>query len=127
MAQSRASMAVVSPFEKAVKQLPLSPQEQYLYYHHLNNLYGPGKVINPDNSISTVEQAVVYGPGSKYYNIPTVWNGQKLSVPETQMLAGQVGWDNFPSYVTPEEADLRYQSMHDFLNEDTEQWQRTRR
>lgn len=116
-----------SPFEEAVKKLSLSPQEQYLYYHHLNNLYGEGKVINPDGAISTVEQAVVFGPGSKYYSIPTVWNGQKLHIQEAQQMASQVGYDKFPSYVTPEEADLRYQSMHDFLERDTQEYQRTRR
>lgn len=120
-------LAAKSPFEIAVEKLALSPQEQYLYYHHLNNLYGPGKVINPDDSISTVSQAVVFGPGSKYYSIPTVWNGQQLDIHSAQQLASQVGFDKFPSYTTPDEADFRYQQMHDFLAQDTEAYQRTRR
>lgn len=116
-----------SPYVQAVKTLGMSPQEQYLYYHHLNNLYGDGKVVNPDNRISTVEQAVVSGPGSLYYNIPTVWNGQKLDIGAARELASQVGWDKFPAYATPEQADLRYAQMHDFIEQDTEQYQRTRR
>src|SRR6516225_9226398 len=59
----------------AVKALDLTPQEQNLYKYHLTNLAGSGKIIRPSGQISTVEQAVVEGPGGKFYSIPTVWDG----------------------------------------------------
>jgi hypothetical protein len=118
---------MASPYEQAVAAMGLSPQEQYLYTHHLNNLYGPGKVEHPDGGVSTVSQAVVSGPGSLYYNIPTVWDGKQLPIDEARQKASQVGWDKFPAYATPEQADLRYEAMHDFINQDTEAWMATHR
>lgn len=112
-----------SPFESAVRQMNLTPQEQNLYQHHLGNLYGPGKVKNPSGSISTMLQAVVPGPGGRFYNIPTVWGGQALDVHTARQLAAQQGWNNWPSYPTPEAADLRYETMHDFVERDTERYQ----
>lgn len=108
-------------YDEATQQLSLSPQEQYLYLHHLNNLYGPGKVLNADGSVSTMLQAVVSGPGGKYYNIPTVWGGQVLDIYSASQLAGQVGWDKWPSYATPEQADARYELMHPYFERDVEQ------
>jgi hypothetical protein len=56
-----------------------------------------------------------------------VWNGQKLSLSEAEQRAAQVGWDKFPSYITPEQADLRYAAMHDFLDQDTQAYNSYRR
>lgn len=123
---SDATTTIMSPFEKAVQDMKLSPQEQYLYFHHLNNLYGPGKVQQPDGSISTLLQAVVSGPGSLYYNIPTVWDGQILNPQDAAIRAGQAGWGNFPAYVTPELADARYETLHGYLEQDTEAYQNSR-
>ncbi len=105
----------------------LSPQEQNLYWHHLNNLYGPGKVEQPNGDISTVLQAVVGGPGGQFYNIPTVWNGQQLTVPEATARAVDVGWRNWPSYASPELADLRYETMHGMMGRDVGQYLGNRR
>lgn len=110
------------PYLQAMRDLSLSPQEQNIYAHHLDNLYGRGKVAQPGGEISTVLQAVVYGPGG-YYNIPTVWEGKVLSVPEARERAFQQGWANFPKYASPEEADARYQQMHYYMNLDTERYQ----
>jgi len=74
-------MSDASPLSQAIGTLSLSPQEQNLYLHHLNNLHGDGKVVQKNGDISTLLQAVVSGPGG-YYNIPTVWEGKELSVPE---------------------------------------------
>jgi hypothetical protein len=109
-----------SPFGQAMQSMQLTPQEQYLYWHHLNNLYGPGKYIQPDGRVSTLMQAVVGGPGGMFYNIPTIWGGQQLSPEEATMRAGQVGWNQWPSYATPEMADARYEALHRFLEQDTE-------
>lgn len=114
-----------SPFGDAVQQLALSPQEQYLYFHHLNNLYGPGKVVQPTGDVSTVLQAVTSGPGGLYYSIPTVWDGKALDIDSARQKAQQVGWSNFPAYATPEQADDRYALMHQFIDQDTAQWRQT--
>jgi hypothetical protein len=99
----------------------LTPQEQNLVEHHLNNLYGPGKVISPTGDVSTVLQAVTTRrpDGSRYYNIPTVWDGKALTIDEASERAAKVGWDKWPSYATPEQADLRYEWMHGLMEKDT--------
>lgn len=112
--------------------LNLSPQEQALYQQHLTNLYGQGGVDNKDGSRSTLYQAVQEHNG-KFYNIPTVWNGKrevepyttsdgtKMDVPNQTSLANvaKAGWNNFPSYNTPDEADARYDAMHKYMEQDT--------
>lgn len=97
--------------------MALSPQEQNLYWHHLSNLYG-GRVEQPNGDISTVLQAVVGGPGGQYYNIPTVWGGQVLTVPEATQMAAATGWSTWPSYSDPTTADLRYEDMHRLMDRD---------
>src|ERR1700721_264032 len=47
-----------SNFDQASKYMSLTPQEQNLYQHHLNNLTGRGKVVNDDGSTSPIYQAV---------------------------------------------------------------------
>jgi hypothetical protein len=37
------------------------------------------------------------------------------------------GWENFPSYATPQEADARYEQMHEYLGRDTGDYLRGRR
>lgn len=120
-------------YEQANKDLQLNPQEQALYQQHLTNLSGPGGVDNPDGSRSTLYQSVQEHNG-KYYNVPTVWNGKRETEQYTQPQSGQVfdvpnqtalqnigkaGWDTFPSYATPDEADERYDKMHDYMEKDT--------
>lgn len=110
-----------SNFDVATKELNLTPQEQYLYQHHINNLTGSGKVTNPDGSISTIYQANVEGPGGRNYNIPTVWDGRILPVQQAVQRATQSpgGWNKWPSYATEEQAESRYNAMHDYMGEDT--------
>ena len=101
----------------------LSPPEANLYWHHLGNLYGPGKVVSPGGDISTLYQAPVEGPGGRYYNIPTVWGGQILTLPEARQRAAAMGWQNWPSYPTPEAADLAYEArVHPLATRDVSQW-----
>lgn len=105
-------------FGNAVSHLRLTPQEQYLYMTHLNNLLTDGKVVHDNGDISTLYQAVVPGPDGKYYNIPTVWGGKILPVPEAFKNASAAGMKNWPSYDTPEQADERYNMMHDYMDKD---------
>lgn len=99
---------------------------------HLQNLNGPGGVDNPDGSRSTLYQAVQEHDG-KFYNVPTVWNGKRevepyklkngkvMDVPNKIALENieKAGWNSFPSYSTPEEADARYNKMHQYIDKDT--------
>jgi hypothetical protein len=126
-------------FDAANAALKMTPQEQALYQRHLSNLYGAGGVDNPDGSRSSLYQSVQEHNG-RFYNVPTVWNGQILTekftnpagkvfdVPNATALANiaRLGWDTFPSYATPEEADTRYSKMHDYMERDTADYLRSR-
>jgi len=98
--------------------MKLTPQERSLYQRHLTNLTGPGGVDNPDGSRSTLFQATVDHDG-KTYAIPTVWDGKILSVDQAVERVRAEGWDKFPAYKNPEEAEARYQKMHGFMEQDT--------
>jgi hypothetical protein len=112
----------VANFNQAVQQLNLTPQEQFLYQHHLSNLWGGGRVVQPGGDVSTVLQSVVQGPDGRFYNIPTVWGGQALPVDAAQRQAALAGWGNWPAYATPQAADARYMAMHPLMERDTAAW-----
>ena len=107
---------------QAIADLQLTPQEQFLYQHHLSNLYGGGSLIRPNGDVSTVYQATV-GVGGKQYNLPTIWQGQELPIEAAIQRAQQVGLDKYPSYATPQEAEARYQAMHPYMERDLQQIQ----
>lgn len=120
-----------SNYQQAISDLKLTPQERNLYEHHLSNLWGDGGVDNPDGSRSTVYQGVQEHDG-KFYNVPTVWDGKKevepftrpdgqtFDVPNATALQNveNKGWDTYPSYATPDEADQRYDAMHAYMDQD---------
>jgi hypothetical protein len=130
----------------AANMLKLNPQERGLYQRHIDNLMGSGGVDNPpdaqnpEGSRSTLYQAVQERNG-KFYNIPTVWNGKRevepytkpdgtvMDVPNKTALQNveHAGWDNFPSYATPDEAEQRYQLMHSFMDADTQRYLKARK
>lgn len=128
-------------FEAARDTMNLNQQEQALYRMHLSNLYGAGGLDNTDGSRSTLYQSVEPHNG-RFYNIPMVWNGriesQKWTDPNNPSrvmdIANQtalqnvqnIGWQNFPSYPTGQEADARYQQMHEYLNKDTIDYRNTK-
>lgn len=103
--------------------LHLTPQERFLYQHHLTNLNGAGKVIQPNGDISTVEQMSFERDG-RTYNIPTVWNGKELKPDDAIAQAERVGLDKFPSYGSEDEAEGRYQAMHAYLDRDTSDYRK---
>lgn len=106
-------------YRAADKALKMTPQEQDLYRRHLTNLWGSGGVDNPDGSRSSLYQAVMQGPSGQYHNIPTVYDGAILPPDQAVQKAAEIGWDQFPAYKTPEEADARYMQMHDYMGKDT--------
>lgn len=97
----------------------LTPQEKYLYQTHLTNLYGTGKIVHPDGGISSLLQMSFEGDNGRTYNIPTVWGGRQLAPVDAIRAAHGVGIDRFPSYATQDEAEARYEAMHDYLGRDT--------
>jgi len=96
----------------------LTPAEKYLYNTHLANLEGTGKIVHPSGAISSLLQ-MSFDRNGKVYNIPTVWGGKQLEPDEAIAAADQVGMDKFPSYATADEAEARYQQLHDYLAKDT--------
>ena len=109
---------MAEPIDRAHQALRMTAQERGLYERHLANLNGPGKVMQPDGSVSTILQMNVQGPDGRHYNIPSVYNGKALGFPEAIRNAEQQGWHNFPSYPTPEDAEARYQQMHEYMDQD---------
>lgn len=125
----------------AADMLKLNPQERALYQRHIENLIGSGGVDHPNGSRSTLYQAVQEKDG-RFYNIPTVWGGKietepyknprtgkMMDVPNQTALQNveRAGWDNFPSYATPDEAEQRYQLMHSFMEGDTQRYMSARK
>ena len=110
----------------AQKDMRLTPAEQDLYKRHLTNLWTPSGVDNPEGSRSTLYQMVEQGPDGRFYNLPTVWDGAILAPDEALQKVDETGWDKFPAYKTPEEADARYRQMHDYMDRDTTDWMAVR-
>lgn len=112
------------PSAKLIAGMNLTPEEMNLYQHHIGNLQSGLAVRNPtsdpnaERMTSTVLQRVVEHNG-RFYNIPSVWDGRILQGEmEARKRAAQLGWGYWPSYATPEEADARYQVMHDAMAKD---------
>ena len=126
MSESRSDGVNNENYLRATKEMSLTPQEQYLYQHHLDNLHGTGKVMQPGGDISTILQTVVPGPDNRYYNIPMVWDGKVLSREAAGAKAAEVGWDKWPSYDTPRAADTRYMQMHSYMDRDVGVWRNRR-
>jgi hypothetical protein len=102
-------------------EMKLTPQERSMYERHLTNLVGPGGVTNPDGSRSTLFQ-VSFESDGRTYNVPSVYGGKILPPREAIDRAMQEGINKFPSYGSQEEAESRYNRMHDFMEKDTQQF-----
>jgi hypothetical protein len=109
------------PSAEGMAALKLTPQEQFLYQWHVNNITGKngGKAVhNPDGSTSTILQMNVEHNG-KAYNVPSVWDGKTHTENEARKHAAEIGWDKWPSYPTWQEADKRYiEQMHPIMDRD---------
>jgi hypothetical protein len=109
-------------FLAAIQELGLNQQEQNLYRHHLNNMAATGGLGVPnkqEGGRSTVLQANVRGPGGRYYDVPTVWDGKILPPMEgVRKAVASQGWDYWPSYATSDEADARYMQYHQYMEKD---------
>ena len=93
-----------------------TPQEKYLYQHHLNNLRMGG--YRQHGEVSTIFNITQEVDGRNYV-LPTIWNAQLLKPKQAVECARQIGIENFPSYNTPQEADARYLNvLHPLMVED---------
>lgn len=101
----------------ATRDLNLSPQEQALYQTHLRNL-ATAPVNNKDGSTSTLKQ-ISFEAGGRTYNAPTIWDGKEHQAKEAIDHARKIGFDNFPSYGSPQEAEARYSKMHAYMEKDS--------
>lgn len=141
VAEQNKRMTNQSHLDEAHKAMNLSPEERNLYQLHVQNLYGPGGVDHPDGSRSTIYQTVEEHDG-KFYNVPTVWHGKietkewkdpktgkVWDIPNETALQNieRMGWDKFPSYSTPQEADKRYQQMHEYFDKDMQDYSKRRK
>ena len=104
-------------FNAAMQELGLTPQEQFIYRHHLANL-ARGGVRQPNGDISTFLN-ITAGLGGRTYVLPTVWDNAIVSEDEAIRRARSAGLENFPSYGSVEEAEKRYQAMHGYMERDT--------
>jgi hypothetical protein len=102
---------------EAMRELQLTPQEQYIYQHHLGNL-ARGGVRQPNGDISTFLNTTV-DFGGRTYVLPTVWDNQIVDEDTAIQRAQAAGLQNFPSYGSVEEAEKRYQAMHGYMERDT--------
>jgi hypothetical protein len=100
----------------ATKEMGLNEQEQFLYQHHLDN-YAKGGVKQPTGETSTIKNITVESDG-KTFVIPTVWDNKIVSNDQAIKNADAAGFDKFPSYGSEEEANARYNAMHDYMEKD---------
>lgn len=103
-------------FHAASQALNLTPQEQYIYRHHLGNL-SQGGVRQASGETSTFLSTTV-GLGNRTYILPTVWDNQILAEREAVKRAQAAGLHNFPSYASVQEAEARYQQIHPYFERD---------
>lgn len=103
--------------DHGLDRLKMTEQERNLYNHHYNNLIGPGKIKNSDGSVSTVLQVPMESDG-KFYNIPLVWEGRRLTPQAAFARAKAQGLHSWPSYPDEKSADARYAQMHSLFDAD---------
>lgn len=113
-------------YNRANESLKMTPQEQAFYKRHLSNL-GKGPLATQSGGQSTVLGTTV-GSDGKVYLVPTIWGDQKLQAFDPNkpgemkhimnMIEEAGGLDTFPSYASEEEAQKRYKSIHEFMEQD---------
>ena len=98
----------------------MSQQELNLLEYHRDNLRNETYLIGEDGRVSTVYVSGVTGPDGRIYNVPGYFNGQ-LHDDDSEIMAQaeKIGWENYPSYVTGEEANAAAQALHKIIDQDT--------
>lgn len=94
-----------------------TPQERYLYQHHLDN-FRRGGVPHPSGEVSTY-LSHGFDINGRYYLLPGVWTGEIIDDDDEILRRAQaVGLEKFPSYANQEEGEARYRILHDLMVKD---------
>jgi hypothetical protein len=103
----------------------LTQQERNLLDYSRDNMRKGTYATMPNGDIASVYITGVEGPGARIYNVPGYWNGQlHTDIAEIQEHAKTIGWSKFPSYATPNEADVAAEKVHKIIESDTELFRR---
>lgn len=104
-------------YQNAVRELKLTPQEQYAYQHHLRNR-AMGGVKQPNGDISTyLSKSFTFG--NRTYMLPSVWDNKIINDnKEIVRRAREIGMDKWPSYDSVKAAEARYNDMHRYMELD---------
>jgi hypothetical protein len=113
-------------YDVANRELRLTPQERTLYQQHLDNLWTDKGYDHPSGDRSTYYMTP-YEAGGRHYALPGVADGRLLDVPETVSRAQAQGLDRYPSYGSREELEGRYRDIHQYMDQDTRDWNAVRR
>jgi hypothetical protein len=108
----------------ALKELGLTPQEQYMFRHHLGNLRRGG-VKQPGGQTSTYLGST-FEIGGRHYMLPTVWDNQVVPPDAAVGRARAAGLDNWPSYASEDEAEQRYDQIHGYMERNTTDMEKRR-
>ncbi len=99
-------------FKAAVKDLKLTHRERNLYQRHLNSMGTEGG--------ESGLLPIVVNHGKRFYLVPTLWNGKRLSPDEAELAAKKIGLRNFPQYRTEAQAEARYKAISPYIDKDFE-------
>ena len=99
-----------------------SDEENELIGYHRQNLHGNNYYTQPDGQIMTINIIGVKGDDGREYNVPGYADGQPLTKEEARERAKEIGWEYFPSYETPGEADFAAKLLKDVIHADMAKW-----
>lgn len=120
MTETQRQLGNAGNFLVADTALQMTPEERYLWAHHVGNL-NQGGYAQPEGGYSSLYAMTTSEPGgdpNRVFVVPTIWDNQLLSPDDALKRAMAAGFGKFPSYPTREEADTRYGRMHDYLERD---------
>jgi hypothetical protein len=98
-------------------RLKFTPEEMFLYNHHIRNLQAGG--VPNQGGLSTIFN-ITAEFGGKHFVLPTVWDNQIIPPEAAIARAREVGLEKFPSYKSEKEAKRRYNELHLFMSKDME-------
>ena len=112
--------------QDATREMKLTPQEQYLYGIHLQNLQETNGGIPAEDKPGfkhSLLQIDYQNPRTgRVHNIPSVWGGKVHTEDEAIAHAIEAGLDKFPHYPSRKAALARYMKMHGYMERDMNEW-----
>lgn len=95
----------------------MNEQEQFLWNIHRQNSLGGGVDV-PGGGKGSV-YAGTHEIDGRHYVLPSIWNGQVITDAKKIIEnAEKLGLDKFPNYATEDEAERRYQELHQLMEQD---------